>query len=152
VPPPWLGVDSLSAILHIETEQSPEAFSPPPRLPPRGGGTSVLSPPFVPTSTSDAAASSIPYHWLELGEVLLEAASDDFEDANQVRGLLRDLREARLAKLRAGIENLDGSGGIRMNGVGGMELAEGRSFIGGVIDGLRSAFWMKIHFMHTNSN
>jgi GINS complex subunit 2 len=68
---------------------------------------------------------------------LLEAASDDIEDSNQVRGLLRDLREARLAKLRAGIENLDGGSGIQMNGVGGMELAEGRSFISGVIDGLR---------------
>jgi hypothetical protein len=74
-----------------------------------------------------------------MGEVLLEAASDDFEDANQLRTLLRDLREARLAKLRSGTEVLDAGGGLRLNGVGGMELAESRAFISGVIDGLRYA-------------
>lgn len=74
---------------------------------------------------------------MELGEILLEAASDDFEDANQARRLLRDLREVRLAKLRAGIDVLDAGGGVKMNGVGGMEVAEGRAFIGGVIDSLR---------------
>lgn len=50
---------------------------------------------------------------------------------------MRDLREVRLAKLRAGVDELDGGGGIKMNGVGGMEVAEGRGFIGGVVDGLR---------------
>jgi GINS complex subunit 2 len=143
IPPPWLAVDSLSYILRMETEIKPEAFSAPPKLP--GGRVSkVISPPFLPSSTSDAASNAIPYHWLELGEILLEAASDDFEDANQVRGLLRDLREARLAKLRIGVESLGGGSGIQMNGVGGMELAEGRSFISGVIDGLRYVclqFW-----------
>jgi GINS complex subunit 2 len=74
---------------------------------------------------------------MEMGEILLEAAADDFRDADKVRGLLRDLREARLAKLRAGIEVLDAAGGVQMNGVGGVEVAEGRAFICGVIDGLR---------------
>jgi GINS complex subunit 2 len=137
VPPPWLSVESLTQILHVETEQLPDAFSPPPKLPPSTNASQVISPPFLPSSTSSAPDNALPYHWLELGEILLEAASDDIEDANQVRGLLRDLREARLAKLRAGFEALDGRSDIRMNGVGGMELAEGRSFISGVIDGLR---------------
>jgi GINS complex subunit 2 len=42
-----------------------------------------------------------------------------------------------MAKLRAGVDILDAGGGVKMNGVGGMEIAEGRAFIGGVIDGLR---------------
>lgn len=50
---------------------------------------------------------------------------------------MRDLREVRLAKLRAGVDVLDAGGGVKMNGVGGMEVAEGRSFIAGVVDGLR---------------
>lgn len=50
---------------------------------------------------------------------------------------MRDLREVRTAKLRAGVAVLDAGGGVKMNGVGGMEVAEGRAFIGGVIDGLR---------------
>lgn len=85
----------------------------------------------------EAAPDALPYHWLELGEMLLEAAPDDFEDADSVRKLLRGLREVRMAKLRRGVEVLDAGGGVQMNGVGGMEVAEGRSFVTGVIDGLR---------------
>jgi GINS complex subunit 2 len=69
--------------------------------------------------------------------MLLEAAADDFEDPDNVRKLLRGLREVRMAKLRQRVEELDAEGGLKMNGVGGMELAEGRAFITGVIDGLR---------------
>ena len=43
----------------------------------------------------------------------------------------------RLAKLRDGVNVLDAGAGVKMNGVGGMEIAEGRAFIGGVVDGLR---------------
>jgi GINS complex subunit 2 len=69
--------------------------------------------------------------------MLLEAASDDFEDPDNVRKLLRGLREVRMAKLRSGVEVLDAGGGVKMNGVGGMEVGEGRAFVSGVIDGLR---------------
>lgn len=70
--------------------------------------------------------------------MLLEAAADDFEDGESVRRLLQGLREVRMAKLRKRTETLDeAGGGIKMNGIGGMEVAEGRSFITGVVDGLR---------------
>lgn len=69
--------------------------------------------------------------------MLLEAAADDFEDPDNVRKLLRGLREVRMSKLRKGVEVLDAGGGVRMNGVGGMEVAEGRAFVTGVIDNLR---------------
>jgi GINS complex subunit 2 len=137
VPPPWLDSDSLTLVLQIENEQEKEAFSPGPPLPRVGTYGDPISPPFVPSSTIDSRTRALPYHWMEMGEILLEAAADDFRDADKVRSLLRDLREARLAKLRAGIEVLDAAGGVQMNGVGGMEIAEGRAFICGVIDGLR---------------
>lgn len=76
----------------------------------------------------------------------MQAAPDDFEDVDQVRRLMRDLREVRMAKVRAGIDVLDAGGGIKFNGVGGMEVCEGRGFIGGVIDGLRyvlPSLWQK---------
>lgn len=137
LPPPWLNTHSLSAILDHETEHG-DTFSPPPRLPPQPSDSTLpTSAPFLPTSTADAAPDALPYHWLELGEMLLEAASDDFEEPDQVRKLLRGLREVRMSKLRSGVEVLDAAGGIKMNGVGGMEVGEGRSFITGVIDGLR---------------
>jgi GINS complex subunit 2 len=141
VPPPWLSPESLTAILDHETEEGKEeikAFSPPPRLPPPTSSTRFpLSPPFLPGSTADAAADALPYHWLELGEMLLEAAADDFENPDSVRKLLRGLREVRMAKLRQRVQVLDAGGGLNMTGVGGMELGEARSFITGVVDGLR---------------
>lgn len=73
--------------------------------------------------------------------MLLEAAADDIDEPDHVRKLLRGLREVRMAKLRSGVEVLDAGGGVRMNGVGGMEVSEGRSFVTGVIDGLRYAPW-----------
>ena len=42
-----------------------------------------------------------------------------------------------MAKMRAGVEVLEGGREVKMNGVGGMEVSEGRAFIGGVVDGLR---------------
>lgn len=116
-----------------------EGFSPSHPLP-RGlgfGGADVDSPPFVESATANARSDALPFHWLEISEILLEAASDDFAEPEQVRRLLRDLREIRLAKLRAGLEVLDAAGGVRLNGVGGMELAESRTFICGAIDELR---------------
>ncbi|PSN63836.1 DNA replication complex GINS protein PSF2 [Corynespora cassiicola Philippines] len=137
VPPPWLSPHSLTAILDYETENA-DIFSPPPRLPRQpSSNTLPFSPPFLESSTADAAPDALPYHWLELGEMLLEAAADDFEDPDNVRKLLRGLREARMAKLRKGTEVLDAGGGFQMNGVGGMEVAEGRAFVTGVIDNLR---------------
>ncbi|KAF2635956.1 DNA replication complex GINS protein-like protein psf2 [Massarina eburnea CBS 473.64] len=137
VPPPWLSPISLHAILDHETNEE-DAFSPPPRLPPAPTGNAlVYSPPFLQSSTANAAPDALPYHWLEMGEMLLEVASDDFEEPDIVRKFLRGLREVRMAKLRKGVEVLDAAGGIKMNGVGAMELGEARSFITGVIDGLR---------------
>lgn len=69
--------------------------------------------------------------------MLLQAAADDFEDPDTTRRLLRDLREVRMAKLRKGVRVLDAGAGVQMNGVGGMEVAECRNFVVGVVDGLR---------------
>ncbi|EOA85807.1 uncharacterized protein SETTUDRAFT_111302 [Exserohilum turcica Et28A] len=136
LPPPWLNTLSLAAILDHETEHA-ETFSPPPRLPSQpSNNTLPISPPFLLNSTADGAPDALPYHWLELGEMLLETASDDFEEPDNVRKLLRGLREVRMAKLRSGLEVLDAGGGFKMNGVGAMEVGEGRAFITGVIDGL----------------
>ena len=69
--------------------------------------------------------------------MLLEAASDDIQEPDTVTRLMRDLREVRMAKMRAGVGVLEGGREVNMNGVGGMEVAEGRTFISGVVDGLR---------------
>ena len=154
-PPPWLSVEALTQILDFETDDRTAAvLSPPPDLPPPTGVSSFdeddvdnsylthptldLSPPHLLEScTNHAQASALPYHWLELSHLLLTHASDDIEDADTVRRLLRDLREVRMSKLRKGFRVLEGGAGLKMNGVGGMEIAEVRGFVGGVVDGLR---------------
>ncbi|KAI1002195.1 hypothetical protein K3495_g6005 [Podosphaera aphanis] len=140
-PPPWLDTSSLERILLYETETSPHTFSPPPPYPHSTSTHQIdinhVSPPFIPTSTATASPDYLPYHWLELGEVLLETCSDDISDAENVRRLLRDLREVRMAKMRSSVKELDGGGISSLRGVGAMEIAEGRAFIVGVMNGLR---------------
>ncbi|KAI6958461.1 hypothetical protein KC355_g12960 [Hortaea werneckii] len=150
-PPPWLSVDGLSHILDFETdERTAELFSPSPELPHPtttsalngdaylAQGTMEVSPPFLSeAATARAQADALPYHWLEVSHLLLTHAADDFEDSDTVRRLLRDLREVRMSKLRKGFKVLGPGGGVKMNGVGGMEIAEVRGFVGGVVDGMR---------------
>ena len=69
--------------------------------------------------------------------MLLDAAPDDMLEPDSLKRLIRDLREVRMAKLRAGFKVLEGGREVKMNGVGGMEVSEGRSIIGGLVDGLR---------------
>lgn len=105
-------------------------------------GSEIVSPPFLAQSTAvdgESKESHLPYHWLELGELLLGQCPDSFGDAgvNYVRGLLRDIREVRQSKLRAGMKGLEGGGVVSLRGVGAMEVATERAFVVGVIEGLR---------------
>lgn len=51
--------------------------------------------------------------------MLLDAAADDIPEPDSVRRLMRDLREVRMAKMRAGVSVLEGGREVKMNGVGG---------------------------------
>ena len=87
---------------------------------------STTSPPFLPSATADAPPDALPYHWLEIGEMLLDAAADDVPEPDSVRRLMRDLREVRMAKMRAGVSVLEGGREVNMNGVGGYVYGKGR--------------------------
>ncbi|SPO00086.1 probable DNA replication complex GINS protein PSF2 [Cephalotrichum gorgonifer] len=155
VPPPWLHPTSLAEIVHHETNVDPDAFSPPPPPPVRPDGYGsvrrvdgsdvdpsrepALSPPFLPSCTADAPTSALPYHWLEVSEMILAHASDDVPSPEEARTLLRDLREVRAAKMRASTAQFEGgvAGVMSLTGVGAMELAESRGFVLGVVEGVR---------------
>ncbi|KAI8968947.1 DNA replication complex GINS protein PSF2 [Mycotypha africana] len=51
--------------------------------------------------------SKVPFHYLELSQMLLETAPDDIPDAEQVRQALKDLRETRQVKAKLGLNILD---------------------------------------------
>ncbi|OQU95452.1 hypothetical protein CLAIMM_01656 isoform 1 [Cladophialophora immunda] len=144
MPPPWILTENLQDILDTETHKDfEETFSPPASMPSLrqtdyGGKPFYASAPFVESCTVNANPTTLPYHWFELSEILLEAASDDIPEPDKVRQLLRDIREVRLAKMRKRVEHLSGNGeGTRLDGIGAMELSESRGFITGVVDGLR---------------
>lgn len=133
--------------MNLETREFRDSFSPappPPAQPPTpvprdfSGKPFHASAPFTASCTFDAHPTALPYHWFEVSEILLDAASDDVGEPDRVRQLLRDIREVRLAKMRKGVEVLSGDGeGTRLDGVGAMEVSESRGFITGVMDGLR---------------
>ncbi|KAJ5994015.1 DNA replication complex GINS protein psf2 [Penicillium sp. IBT 35674x] len=166
IPPTWLHPEPLSLILEVESQHQDykHAFSPPPPLPgqpsmhepglePKArpqytpdGERYFAAPPFLPHNTAQARTSSgevpaLPFHWIEVGNMLLDAASDDLMDPDQIRRLLKDLREVRMSKMRSGVDVLDaaatGGGGVALTGVGAMELGEERGFLTGVVDNLR---------------
>lgn len=50
---------------------------------------------------------------------------------------MRDLREVRMSKIRAGVAALEANAMVSLTGVGGMEVTESRAFVTGVMNGLR---------------
>ena len=72
-----------------------------------------------------------------MSRLLLSEASDDIPSSSQITTLIRDLREVRSAKVRAGIGVLEGGREVVMTGVGGLEVSECRAFVSGVVDELR---------------
>ncbi|KAK5081692.1 DNA replication protein psf2 [Lithohypha guttulata] len=168
IPPPWLDPENLREILDLETTHFQDEFSPPAPLPPLEGDTLpfprhslpgsrsrnqiqparefdaegkmfYLSEPFLNSCTADAPPASLPYHWYEFSHLLLDAASDDLVNADLISNLLRDIREVRQAKMRRGYNAItDGSEGVRLDGVGAMEVSESRGFIAGVMGGLKN--------------
>ncbi|KAG8729396.1 DNA replication protein psf2 [Ceratobasidium sp. 428] len=49
----------------------------------------------------------MPFRYIEISKILLDVAFDDIPSSERVRNLLKDIQEARQAKLRAGLKDLD---------------------------------------------
>lgn len=119
-----------------------------------------LSAPFLPSCTAEAPAGYLPYHWFEVAEILLAHAPDDLPaPVGEVRALLRDLAEARSAKVRhlatvaaagtdpsAVTDTADAYNPtskkpapaiVNLRGIGAMELSEARGLVTAVHDGVR---------------
>lgn len=164
MPPAWLNVENLSMILELETDSVAlqDAFSPPPPLArdrkddeePEmkftvDGQKYYDAPPFILQNHAvddfdlEETNTRLPYHWLELATMLLDAAGDDIPAADQVRMLVKELRETRMEKMRKKITALDttagegGGQGLSFTGVGAMEIGESRVFMSEVAETLR---------------
>ncbi|GAA5805049.1 DNA replication complex GINS protein PSF2 [Helicostylum pulchrum] len=71
--------------------------------------------------------SILPFHYMELAQMLLETAADDIPNAEMIRTILKDLRETRQAKSRMGVKILDDTW-LGMNNLSIMEINEIRPF------------------------
>ncbi|GAA6048065.1 hypothetical protein JCM3770_000174 [Rhodotorula araucariae] len=71
--------------------------------------------------------SELPRDYLEVSKVLLEVASDDVPSPDRVRLLLKDIREARQAKVREGLGAINAVH-LGMPNLSAIELAELRPF------------------------
>ncbi|KAI7864850.1 Psf2-domain-containing protein [Spinellus fusiger] len=83
-----------------------------------------------------AEFSKLPFHYMEMAQLLLESAREDIPNAEQVRTLLKDLRETRQAKSRVGLSELDDTW-LGMNSLSLMEINEIRPFFTHAYDQMR---------------
>ncbi|KIM91161.1 hypothetical protein PILCRDRAFT_811661 [Piloderma croceum F 1598] len=77
--------------------------------------------------TSQPEFSQLPFRFAEVAKVLLDVASDDLQNPDKLRFLLKDLREARQAKSRDGLDKLDHSE-LSLPNLSSMEINEIRPF------------------------
>ncbi|KAH7100531.1 GINS complex, PSF2 component [Auriculariales sp. MPI-PUGE-AT-0066] len=80
---------------------------------------------------SKEAFSDMPFRYIETSKVLLDVASDDLVEPDRIRSLLKDLREARQSKSRAGLSSLsDGleQGYFQLPNISALEIAEIKPF------------------------
>ncbi|KAF9534692.1 hypothetical protein CPB83DRAFT_802814 [Crepidotus variabilis] len=59
--------------------------------------------------TTQPTFSHLPLRFAEIAKVILDVASNDLDNPDKIRSLLKDLREARQAKSRDGLKELDHS-------------------------------------------
>ncbi|KAL7713833.1 DNA replication complex GINS protein PSF2 [Entamoeba marina] len=73
---------------------------------------------------------NLPYYWQEVAYALLKDASDDFNDLEEVKGLLEDLRYTRMQKLREGLNAInEDSETVVLTNIGATELASIREYV-----------------------
>ncbi|KAJ3722592.1 DNA replication complex GINS protein PSF2 [Lentinula raphanica] len=71
--------------------------------------------------------SKLPFRYAEISKVLLDVASDDIQNTDKIRSLLKDLREARQAKSREGLDQIN-RGELSVSNLCSMEINEIRPF------------------------
>ncbi|EJD53955.1 GINS complex, PSF2 component [Auricularia subglabra TFB-10046 SS5] len=82
---------------------------------------------YLSEETSSEKFSALPFRYLEISKVLLDIASDDLMHPDRLRLLLKDIREARQAKIRQGLPSV-GEPVLGLPNISAMEINEVRPF------------------------
>ncbi|KAG8932205.1 DNA replication protein psf2 [Tulasnella sp. 417] len=79
--------------------------------------------------TSDKAFSLLPFRYAEIAKLLLDSAAEDIESADKIRLILKDIHEARQAKSREGLHQVNDVN-VRVRNICALELNDIRpSFV-----------------------
>ncbi|KZV69869.1 DNA replication complex GINS protein PSF2 [Peniophora sp. CONT] len=96
--------------------------------------------------TNNPGFSEMPLRFAEIAKVLLDVASDDVQESDKVRSLLKDIREVRQAKSRDGLQNIDRSE-LALANFASMEINEIRPFYTRAMD-----IFTQLHFEGAPAN
>ncbi|KAN0061066.1 DNA replication protein psf2 [Thecaphora frezii] len=77
--------------------------------------------------TTNPGFAPLPFEWIGVSNAILRYASEDVREAGKVRGLLKDIREARQSKVLMGVGMVN-SVHLEMTGISMHEIAELRPF------------------------
>lgn len=81
--------------------------------------------------------AAVPLHYMAIAKVLLETAPDDIPQSDEVRVILKGLREARQSKVMEGIRHVN-TEHLGMYNISSGEVAELRPFLGTAFKHLRA--------------
>ena len=82
-----------------------------------------------------AQFSNLPFHYIEIAQLLLSDAKDDFESPDHVRNLLQDIENVRMDRIRSGIDDIgemsDGKGDwkVGLKYIAAMEILAIKGFL-----------------------
>ncbi|KAG9048276.1 DNA replication protein psf2 [Tulasnella sp. UAMH 9824] len=98
----------------------------------------IVSPPWLTVDylqdrlaeeTSEKAFSLLPFRYAEIAKLLLDSAAEDIESADKIRLILKDIHEARQAKSREGLHQINDVN-LRVRNICALELNDIRpSFV-----------------------
>lgn len=81
--------------------------------------------------------AALPLHYVAVSKVLLQSAPDDVPNSDEVRSLLKSIREARQSKIMSGVEAIN-TEHLAMTNISHGEITELRRFLGTAFDHLRA--------------
>eukprot|EP00762_Andalucia_godoyi_P002857 ANDGO_04445.mRNA.1 DNA replication complex GINS protein PSF2 len=107
-PPQWLDVDYLSSALNLERMRE-----------------------------NDDKFTALPFHYLEVATILLDAAESDIPAAPRLKSIVSDLFQLRQGKLRRSLMALDGYvEGFEVTNLSAMEINSARHLVCGALNEL----------------
>jgi len=80
--------------------------------------------------------SDLPYHYFEISTILLDCASDDIPYSDEIKILLKDIREIRKRKIKYGLKELN-SNNLNLDNLGLMEINEIRPYFSKAFNNIR---------------